>query len=262
MTRPTLELPSALASLERIRALAEGKRLAVFLDYDGTLTPIVERPELAVLSREMRDTVQRLADRAAVAVVSGRDLRDVKAMVELEDIYYAGSHGFEIVTPSGKRLDGDPGAVFLPALSEAEAALERATAGVPGLWVERKKFSIAVHYRQVAPEDVASVEPLFADVASRYDRLQRVAGKKIYELQPRVDWHKGKAVLRLMEELGLRGGKGLAIYIGDDVTDESAFEALAGVGIGVVVTGEQRPTAAEYRLPDTGVVRLFLEKLT
>ncbi|MCP5117134.1 MAG: trehalose-phosphatase, partial [bacterium] len=248
--------------IDEIRCRAAGKRLSFFLDYGGTLTPIAERPELALLAAETRETLSRLASHATVAVVSGRDLRDVQAMVNLDGIYYAGSHGFEIVAPSGDRLDADPGAAFVPALDQASAELEQALAGITGSQVERKRFSIAIHYRRVAATDLDAVKQAVAAIASRYDNLKCAGGKKIHELQPRVEWHKGKAVLLLLDRLDEGGETVLPIYIGDDVTDENAFAALRDRGFGVIVTQESRPTAARYRLRDPAEVRQYLEKLS
>lgn len=256
--RDVMNLPSPLDRIDEIRSLASGKQLAVFLDYDGTLSPIVERPELASLPGETRELVRQLASVATVAIVSGRDLRDVKDMVNLDEVYYAGSHGFEIVAPDGERLDADPGAEFLPILDLTEAELDEALAGIPGVQVERKRFSIAVHYRRVAPVDVDAVDQAVTRVADRHNRLHRSGGKKIHELQPRIDWHKGKAVLLLLERLD----NVFPIYIGDDVTDENAFTALSGRGIGVVVMEEPRPTAASYRLKDTDEVVSFLKAVS
>lgn len=199
----------------------------------------------------------KLARSASVAVVSGRDLDNVKRQVGLGGIYYAGSHGFEMEGPDGSRLDDDPGARFLPALDAAESRLCAALQTIDGALIERKRFSVAVHYRLVRDEDLPAVERAVADVADSAG-LRRMGGKKVHEIQPAIEWHKGTAVRRLLEIIG---GEPLAIYVGDDVTDEHAFEALRGFGIGIVVLDEPRPTAATYELRGTGEVALFLQRL-
>ena len=256
------ELPSALECLEQLVQQARGKRLAVFLDYDGTLTPIVERPELAVLAEEMRDTVRRLAKRCTVAVVSGRDLPDVQRLVGIEQIFYAGSHGFDIAGPKGQHQESQQGTEFLPDLDKAEQALNERLAGIAGVLIERKKFSIAIHYRQVAKEDVATVERVVDEVQREHARLKKSTGKKIYELQPNIDWHKGRAVRWLLKALQLDRPEVLPVFIGDDVTDEDAFRALEDDGIGIVVLDSPRPSAARYRLQDPAEVQRFLEELS
>ncbi len=255
------ELPSALSSREEILARLTGKRLAVFLDYDGTLTPIVDNPDQAVLSGETRHIVDALARRCTVAIISGRDLADVRRHVGNESIYYAGSHGFDIAGPGGWHTEYERAAEFLPALDEAEEALEAQLGSVPGAWVERKKFAIAVHYRQAREEDVPAIEQAVDRVAAAHRNLRKAGGKKVFELRPRIDWHKGKVVLWLLERLGLSGDDVLPFYIGDDVTDEDAFKALREKGIGIVVRARSGPTAARYALKSPGEVRGFLAVL-
>ncbi|HSP56965.1 MAG TPA: trehalose-phosphatase, partial [Halomonas sp.] len=123
-------LPDALGDFERLVERLGHRRPAIFLDYDGTLTPIVDRPELAVLDGAMRATLQRLAQRCTVAIVSGRDRANVAEMVGLDNLVYAGSHGFDITGPDGLHMQHERAAEFLPALDAAEAALQTRLAGV------------------------------------------------------------------------------------------------------------------------------------
>lgn len=255
------DLPPALDRAPEIRELLSGRLPAVFLDYDGTLTPIVERPEDARLPPETRDAVARLARRFPVAVISGRDLADVRSMVGLDGLAYAGSHGFDIVRADGS---GDQRArEYLPDLEAAEQELGPSLAEVPGARIERKAFAIAVHFRQVTQDLVADVEAAVAEAALAHPRLRRTGGKKVFELRPNVDWDKGKAILWLLEVLGLEGEDVLPIYVGDDETDEDAFRAVRDRGLGVVVRGEgdDRPTAARYALGDPAETKAFLELL-
>jgi trehalose 6-phosphate phosphatase len=259
---PTVrELPLALERREEIRGLVSGRRPAVFLDYDGTLTPIVERPEDALMPPATRAALQRLAERVPVAVISGRDLADVRGTVGVEGIAYAGSHGFDIVGPDGSTHQR--AVEHLPELDAAQRELELAVRGVPGARVERKTFAIAVHVRQVAEDRVRDVEAAVAKVAASHPRLRRTGGKKVLELRPDVEWDKGRALLWLLEVLGLMGDDVLPVYVGDDETDEDAFRAIGMSGLGVVVRGEgdERPTSARYALRDTDEARAFLELL-
>ena len=257
----TLELPNAVDHWEEIAGLMAGRRPAVFLDYDGTLTPIVERPELAVLTDEMRATIKELACLCTVAVVSGRDRADVQALVGLDELVYAGSHGFDIAGPEGLRIQHEQGADYLPALARAHERLREALEGIEGVLVERKRFAIAVHFRQVAEVEVDRVEAAVDEVVERFPKLRKTYGKKIFELRPRIDWDKGKAVLWLLEALGLEGEDVLPLYLGDDVTDEDAFAALRGRGIGILVADSVCLTAARYVLRDPDEVALFLHRL-
>lgn len=265
MERTTTDLPSAIDRRAEIFRRLHGRPVALFLDYDGTLTPIVEDPKMAVLSPAMRATVARAARCCTVAVVSGRDLRDVQAMVGVEAIVYAGSHGFEIAGPShgagDRALRHEQGAAFLPELDVVEQGLRERLAAVKGARVERKRFAIAVHYRQVEPAEAGEVRRIVAEVVGQHPKLHSAAGKKVYDLQPAIDWHKGKAVLWLLAALGLDRPEVAPIYIGDDTTDETAFRALADRGVGIIVRDGERTTSAQYALDGVAQVRDFLEAL-
>lgn len=254
------DLPSALAG-EELRARLGGRSPAVFLDYDGTLTPIVERPEDAVISEATRQAVERLAGRCPVAVVSGRDLDDVRAMVGVEGIHYAGSHGFDILAPDGS--SHQKARELLPVLDAAETELRPLLEGIEGVRVERKRFAVAVHFRQADEARVPEVEAAVDRVAAAHAELRKTGGKKIFELRPGIPWDKGKALLFVLEVLGLDGDDVLPVYVGDDETDEDAFRVVRDRGLGVVVRGEDddRPTAAHLALEDPGEARAFLEDL-
>lgn len=259
--RTIAELPDAVDRDEEIRGRLEGHEPAVFLDYDGTLTPIVEDPDDATLSPEARAAIVRLAERCTVAVVSGRDLDDVRGMVDIPGIHYAGSHGFDIFTPEGDSIQ--KGREFLPSLDAAEEDLAPRLDDIEGARIERKRFAIAVHFRQVDDADVADVESAVDAVMADHDDLRKTGGKRIFELRPDIEWHKGRALRFLLETLDLDREDVVPMYLGDDVTDEDAFRAIADDGLGLVVRGEddQRPTAADYAFADTDEVRTFLEDL-
>lgn len=252
--------PSALAHTDEIIHRLRQTRPALFLDYDGTLTPIVERPEDARLTPQMRQLLQDLAARLPVAIVSGRDLHDVRRMVDLDQLVYAGSHGFDILGPNLQMQHADARAA-LPALDAAEQKLAGLLKDVPGSRIERKGFAIAVHYRQVAEADVERVETIVDRVRAEHPRLRKKGGKKIFELQPDVEWDKGRAVLYLMRTMGLEKDGVLPIYMGDDVTDEDAFRALKGGGMGIRCGSPEEETKADYLLENVDEVEQFLRLL-
>ena len=251
-------LPSALEHVQEI-AGAGDRSLAIFLDYDGTLTPIVSHPEKAFLSDSTRQTLRTLATRAPVAILSGRELEDVRKRVGIDGIVYAGIHGFDIAGLGGLRRQ--EATKFLPALDAAEKELREKLAGIAGALIERKRFSIAVHYRNANESDFPELERGVSEVAARHRELRTMEGKKVYELLPNIDWDKGKAVLWLLENLDLERGKVRPIYIGDDRTDEDAFRALGQRGAGILVSEHPRPTAASYSLKDHSEVERFLREL-
>ena len=254
-------LPSALAHRSEIARRLHGRRAAVFLDYDGTLTPIVARPELALMTPDMRETVHGLARCCTTAIVSGRALNDVAKLVELTELYYAGNHGFEISGPHHTDICYEPGKQFLSAVGDVSRRIEAGIDGIDGAFVENKGYSLSVHYRLAAREQVPQVEQVVDEVLTSFPTLAKRHGKEVFEVRPKIDWDKGKAVLWLLEALQLNGPAVLPIYVGDDVTDEDAFAALKDRGIGVLVTDSPRASSADYSLRDTGEVKQFLDML-
>lgn len=255
------EVPSALSRLDEIGALLKGRRVAVFLDYDGTLTPIVERPELAVMPEQMRATVAELAKRCPVAIISGRDREALQRLVKLPSLTYVGNHGFDIIGAGGERIRHAEAAKYLPVVRAAQGELEESLSAINGAIVEGKFCSVAVHYRLVEEEQVISVWEAVDAVASRHGELRIMAGKKVVELLPRMDWDKGKALTWLLDALHLEDPNVVPLYLGDDRTDEDAFSALRHMGLGIVVGHGMRPTIAHYRLAGPNEVAEFLRSL-
>jgi len=263
-------LPSALAGWDAIAARLAGRRPALFLDYDGTLSPLVARPELAVLPDAAREVLGRLAARFPVVIVSGRGREDVAARVGLPELVYAGSHGFDIAGPGA-----GPGQLRLEVGDEVPAAIERAAGRLErelsgmirrgGVIVEPKRFSLSVHFRLADAADVPAIERVVDAALAAEPALRKGHGKKLFELRPDLDWDKGRALLWLLEELGLDAPDVLPFYLGDDLTDEDAFRAVRGRGIGILVgemeEGPPRETAATYRLRDPAEVVAWLERL-
>ncbi len=255
------DLSDALSDYDLTRQIA-GKTVAVFCDYDGALTPIVDRPEDATIPPATLAALESLAELTVVGVVSGRDLADVMAMVPTERIWFAGSHGFDVRKPDGTREEFTEGAAALPALELAEVQLGERLGGIEGAWAERKRFAIAVHYRATPDEQIAELEAIVADIAAGHDALRMTGGKKIFELRPDIDWHKGKAVRWLIEAAGLDPATTLPIFVGDDVTDEDGFVEVRARGVGVVVGTEDRFTAAHLRVDDPDATRQLLDDLS
>jgi trehalose 6-phosphate phosphatase len=265
--RPVEQVPHALERFDDLTAALDGRRPAVFLDYDGTLTPIVQRPEMAVLSDRGRGVVNAMSKKMPVAVVSGRDRPDVEKLVGLDDLIYVGSHGFDIVVPSGEHIENPIGGDFAPLLDQVERRLEAGFEPIDGAQVERKKFSIAAHYRNVADADYERFRAVLDAVEADYDDIKEKTGKKVFELQPKLDWDKGKAVLWLLQALDLEKPDLVPMFFGDDVTDEDAFAALQGRGLSVIVAerdddGTGRRTAATFRVHDTEELLTLLARLT
>ncbi len=193
-------------------------------------------------------------------VISGRDLRDVKGKVNLNELYYAGSHGYEISGPESLYYEYEAAHEKLPSLDTAEKSLNDKLKHIAGVYVERKKYAIAIHYRE-AEKDVEEIKSIVSEVANQSTDLKVSGGKKILEVQPSLEWDKGKALLWLLKELNLSLDNFLPLYIGDDVTDEDAFDALHGKGISIRVSADDSTTKATYLLKDVREVILFMDIL-
>src|SRR5436309_5659451 len=149
-----------------------------------------------------------------------------------------------------------------PAIDLADKEIHAALDGISSARVERKRFSIAAHYRNVNENDVPKVEQAVGEVATRHHKLRRIDGKKVFELLPAIEWDKGKAVMWLLEALALERENVRPIYIGDDSTDEDAFRALKERGVGILVSEQPQPTAAIYSLKNPAEVEGFLRQLS
>jgi len=258
-------LASALDRWDEIAARLDGRRPALFLDYDGTLSPIAPRPELASLPAETRDVLRRLAARWPVAIVSGRAREDVASRVDLAGLTYVGSHGFDVAgpppAPGAPPLRLEVGAGIPERIEAAAQLLRLDLEGIPGVLIEPKRFAISIHFRLADVADLPRVERAVDAAAAAIPGLRKAHGKKLFELRPDVDWGKGRALLWLLARLDGGQPAVLPIYVGDDLTDEDAFQAVANSGIGIVVAKAPRETAARYRLRDPEEVREFLGRL-
>lgn len=247
------DLPSALEKFSEIDERFRQSPPLLFLDFDGTLAPIVEHHDDAAISEETRTLVKKLSLKFPVAVVSGRGLADVRKRVNLPNLFYAGSHGFEISGPDGFSKDNEEAVKVLPVFDKLEPILRERLKDVSGVDYERKKFTLAVHYRQVPAEQEEKVHTSIADVLKEYPEVIKADGKKVIEIRPAIDWHKGKAVEFLKDVLSEQENP-FSVYVGDDVTDEDAFEYVKN-GWGILVGEHGRETYADYSLENIEEVK-------
>lgn len=257
--RVPAELPSALKNFKEVTGQFPQARPLLFLDFDGTLAPIVVHHEDAAISEEMRSLVNELSKKFPVAVVSGRGLADVRKRMDLPELYYAGSHGFEIAGPNGFSKDNEDAIKVLPVFEEIEPVLRKRLSNIGGVDFERKKFTLAIHYRQVKEEQEGEVHSIVSEVLESHPEVLKSDGKKVIEIRPAIDWHKGKAVEFLKTELSSENNP-FSIYVGDDVTDEDAFRDVSN-GLGILVGEHGHQTFADYRVENIGQVKELFEKL-
>ena len=255
-------LPDALASFGQLAGVVGARRPAIFFDFDGTLSNIVDEPGAAELVPGADKALMSLAALYPVAVLSGRGLEDIRDRVGIPGLWYAGSHGFEIVGPDGAYHHNETAAQAVPILAEAAAELRDRLGTMPGVVVEHKRYAVAVHYRNAAPEAAAAVTAAVHDIGNR-NGLKVTAGRKVVELRPNLDWDKGKTLEWIVDQVAGEEPL-LPIFIGDDLTDEDGFDAVLHDGVGIVVRHTEdgdRATAARFCLDDPNHVRTFIERL-
>ena len=239
--------------------IREAKNLFLFLDYDGTLTPIVSHPDLALCPQEVRLLLEKLRDllNVELAIISGRHLEDVREKVGVPGITYVGNHGLSIQNPVGvhqKRLSPARQKEF----DKISKALKDSLGKIPGIFFEDKGLILAVHYRNVPQEYFGRVHRTWKETAEKWkSRWQTAHGKMVFEIQPRVDFNKGKAVREILQTSSRNT---LPIYIGDDQTDEDAFREVKGRGITVFVGPGWLTSEAEYYLKNPPEVQEFLRR--
>ena len=253
-----------------------GAPLLVLLDVDGTLAPIVPRPDQAVVPAATRRVVAALVrrPRTHVAVVSGRGAADAARVVGVAGVWVIGNHGAERVSPDGHATVDPLVAPFADAVAAAARELRSVVARASGAELEDKRWTLTVHYRRVADAAVVAALRESAAAAARAHGLAFREGKKVLELRPPVRVDKGVASLRLAADLGALGPGSSLFYAGDDTTDEDAFRALRdaaprAVTVRVAADTDRdpdasdapAPTAAEFTLRDTDALRAALEQL-
>jgi trehalose-phosphatase len=240
------------------RELGEHGTACVLLDFDGTLSPFAKKPHLAMIPPEAKRALIALSSdpRFRVGVVSGRSLADVKQMVGVKGIFYAGNHGLEVegpgvrfVLPGTEKSAGE--------VKECASALARLLKGFRGAIVEDKRLTASIHYRLVGERDVKPMLRVIDEEARRHRGLILRHGKKVVEIRPDIVWGKGSAAELILSRIG---GDCLPIYLGDDETDEEAFGSPM-IPWTVRVMEEDVPTKARYCLRTVVEVRSFLERL-
>jgi trehalose-phosphatase len=231
------------------------------LDFDGTLAPIAQRPGEAAMPVNTREALDAVAARGdtMVAIVSGRSLEDITAKVGIPGLYYVGNHGLEIRGPNIE-LRHEEAVEAQPAIRECAERVTEDVGDTPGVIVEDKGLTLSVHYRLVgsAAEDAVreSVRRSCGDNGVRITE-----GRKVFEIRPDVDWNKGHALLFLIDML-VAIPDAPVLFVGDDLTDEDGFRAVAERGNGIVVGDPVTPdTAARFYLPGPEDVTRLLRRL-
>jgi trehalose 6-phosphate phosphatase len=257
---------------EIAKRLHGAKSILLFADYDGTLTPIVDRPEDAVIPDNTKKVLRALSvlPGFTVGIISGRSLADVMERVDLISVVYAGNHGMEIKELSGLLYVDPEVKKAQPIIDGIYKKLVKKLGRIKGVLVENKGLSLSIHYRLVDEDMMQKVRTIFDNTvkeAKESGDVRVTHGKKVFEVRPAVDIDKGMAIRKLfgkhINESAAGGGKLVPIYIGDDRTDEDGFKAIEeyGKGISIFVGAPQAQSAASYFLNSSDEVAEFLSML-
>jgi alpha,alpha-trehalase len=238
--------------------IQQAQNLFLFLDYDGTLTPIVSRPELALCPSQVKRHLEELRDlpRVYLAIISGRSLKDLREKVGVSNIILVGNHGLEIEYPNSSHKKILPSA-RTSELKRITQNLQNSLKEIPGILFEEKGPILSIHYRNVPQKFSVQIPQKLEEELSQWkDRWKMASGKMVLEIQPKVNFHKGKAVREILKtflSLDL-----LPFYLGDDQTDEDAFRVLKGQGISVFIGSGMPPSEADFFLRNPKEVQEFL----
>lgn len=244
-----------------INSLKSNKDFFLFLDYDGTLSEIVEEPWKAVPVEGIVPLISAIGKLIPVCLITGRDTEVIKSFIDLPHIYYSTCHGFEINGPENLHYELEEARAIGPAFDLAREELTLLMEHHEGLVIERKTFGLAFHYRMIKSREVAQeIVSMVQEYASLHQKLKWKAGEEVIELLPNLNWDKGKALLKLYEVLNFRPTR-LPIFLGDGKTDEDAFREMLNWGYPVLVQEKLRPTLASFQLSSPFEVRRFLKEL-
>ena len=237
-----------------VRSLARPERLALFSDFDGTLASIRSNPADARMLAGLRPLLATCARRQVLTgIISGRRLPDVQRRVGVRGAWYAGVHGYSLVSPSNRRFQR-LNQTGWERIAAATAQLSRSLEGLAGIRVESKDAVVSIHYRGAPAGNRRRAGWLVRSLLAQSQGLRLVSGRKVWEILPAGNVDKASAIRFILRQDGPRP---VRIFLGDDVADEAVFRSMRGI---TVLVGTRRSTAARYWLRSPVEVRQFLER--
>lgn len=234
----------------------------LFLDFDGTISEIVEDPSEARPVSGVTEIISKLAERMPVCIITGRDTPVIRNLIKLPHIYYSGCHGFEISGPGNYHFDLKEARELIPLFDEAQDYFSHEFDLLEGIVIERKKFGLAFHYRKIHDEKtVNEIVQKVQDYCQGHQEFKLKPGEEVIEMLPNIDWDKGKSLQKLYDVLKLSRSELPPLYFGDGQTDEDAFREMLTWGEPVLVGAQQKPTLARHHLNGPKETKRFLEKI-
>ena len=265
---------------DKIKKELADKNIFLFLDYDGTLTPIVKKPELAKLDSQIKKLLRKISRNCPTAIISGRPLNEIEKLVGLKNIIYSGNHGFEIETQitaddtkchseSRKKRDNlreqsrRLPQIFVqiearkikPIIQKIRYVLEKKIKNIKGAFVENKGLTLSIHWRLVDKKNLLNLFAIIRETIRNNSRVRLTKGKKVWEIRPNIIWDKGKAVQWILSLLPTSYSL-CPIYIGDDTTDEDVFKVLKN-GITIRIRKSKKSKARYYLKKQSEIKKLL-----
>lgn len=243
------------------KRLLSSSKVELFLDYDGTITPIHKTPSETILSSDTIHILQQLIQlpNVRVTILTGRSMKDIRKFIPFENIRLVANHGFHIYMDGNEWVHPDAESSF-PKMHQLQDILLTALKSFSNVFVENKQFTLGIHYRNAAAKDTPIVKELTKKNISSFDpKLVITESKEVIEVQPPVKWGKGNAVSKILK-VHPYPHNSLKIYIGDDITDEDAFQVLKSSGITIYV-GEISETKAQYYVENVKEVLQILRMI-
>ena len=253
------------SSLRINKIISKSNSIFLFLDYDGTLVPFKDRPTDVTTSKSIKKIIRQLIrnPKVTVTIVTGRTLRDIKRLLKIQGLSYIALHGLHIESSSGFQFSWHKANQARLLIKKIKEDVQLKLRKENGAFLEDKELTLVLHYRLVSTDKIKSIQETFKRSVNRIDKkkiLEIINGAKVIEARPK-GWNKGKAVEQFLLKNSNKKNI-LTIYIGDDITDEDAFQFIAKKGISIYVTNKSnRKTAAQYWVKNPDQVFLFLRSL-
>ncbi len=261
ISRTFKRLPNILKDLHKSIFLKDLKDYFLFLDFDGTISPIISDPSKAELLDGVFDLISELSHYLKICIITGRDTEFIQNKIMIKNLVYAASHGFDISFSHDFHYEPEVTKEFINELNDGEFYFNKLLGFIPGIVMERKKYGLALHYRMIKSTEMR--EKIIHEVkkyAAKRVVFKIHEGEMVIELLPNLNWDKGKAIIKIYEVMNLDKNQHPPLYIGDGKTDEDAFKEMRNWGVSILVSFEARPSMASFHLRGPEEVKAFLKE--
>lgn len=250
---------------EIVEAIENADQVLLFLDYDGTLVSFKDKPNDVTTTKSVKNVLRKLIKnpKFSIFMITGRELNDIKNLLDAEGASFAALHGLQMEISDGKKFvwpNAEKSRLFLEEIKEDVFSEFK---GEKGIYIEDKELTLAFHYRLLPKEKIKDAAKRFREIVKKRDdknMLEVIKGAELLEVRPK-GWNKGKATEFLLKKFA-KNKNSIPIYIGDDTTDEDAFDFLKNHGMTIFVSNDSgKSTSAQYWVKNPDEVLIFLKSL-